>query len=573
MLKAYPRPQFMREQWDNLNGKWLFAFDDEDIGEKENWCAFFPKGKTIEVPYSYETKMSGIGDERVHPVVWYQRKVHLKKQKGRLLLNFEGADYRTKVFFNGHCVGTHTGAYAAFSFDITNYAVDGENLLTVRCEDSLSCLQPRGKQRWRKENFGCWYVQTTGIYKTIWMEWVPETYLESIKMTPDIDNGTLVCHAKMRLASPATLRCEVLLKEQLVVSQAMNATAEDLKFTLHLVDQRDPWELALWTPENPQLYDVRFSLTAADSEDTVSSYAGMRQISIEGDRVLLNHRPIYQRLILDQGYWADSHLTPPDDKAYEKDLDAILAAGYNGLRKHQKTEDRRFLALCDQKGILVWSEMAAQYAFSDEGIQAFTEEWMAIVRQNYNHPCVITWTPFNESWGVEQLRSDVRQQQFTVGIYHLTKAYDPMRPVICNDGWEHTVSDIITLHDYVAEGEKFKERYADMSSILDNRKIFNGSNYAFAKGYAYRGQPLILSEYGGIAFKTEAGWGYGEQVRDEKAFLKRFESITSAIKENPAFCGFCYTQVSDVQQEVNGLYDEHRKPKVNIEEISRINKK
>ena len=571
MLKAYPRPQFRREQWDNLNGEWQFAFDDNSVGEKEKWVQKFPAGKMILVPYNYETKMSGIGDETFHPVVWYQRTVTLKKQSGRLLLHFEGCDYHTKVWLNGCCVGMHTGAYAAFCFDVTDYAVEGENTLTVRAEDSLSCVQPRGKQRWRDENFGCWYVQTTGIWKTVWMENVPETYLEKVKMTPDIDAGTVECHAKIHLGSAKeiALRCEVRFEDKLVCSQTMQVTGEMTRFTLNLLNQREMWELKLWSPRNPKLYDISLFC----GEDAVESYVGMRKISIEGNQVLLNNKPLYQRLILDQGYWEDSHLTPPSDEAYDIDLDAIVAAGYNGLRKHQKTEDRRFLALCDKRGILVWSEMAAQYAFGDEVVSAFTKEWMELVEQNYNHPSVIVWTPFNESWGVEQIRSDVRQQQLTEAIYHLTKAYDLMRPVIVNDGWEHTVSDILTLHDYEADGECFKQRYARLDDMLGNRIPFIRDRYAMVPGYAYRGQPIIISEYGGIAFTSEKGWGYGEQVRDEEAFLKRFDSITSAIKENPAFCGFCYTQVSDVQQEVNGLYTMKRKPKVSIEAISRINKK
>lgn len=575
MLTAYPRPQFQREAWLNLNGTWAFAFDDGDLGEREQWYENFPKGLEIQVPYTYETKLSGIGEERFHPVVWYRRKVSLDASPGRVLLNLEGADHRAKVWVNGACAGLHEGGYAAFTLDITPYVKAGENVLTVRVQDSQSCAFPRGKQRWKDENFGCWYVQTTGIWKTVWLETVPECFLEKVKITPDIDTGTAHFFAKIggySRGKKLRLTCAVSLKGEPVWRQEMDVSGEYLRFSAQLSSQEEPWKLALWHPEQPNLYDVEFILEEpGGAADHVRSYLGMRKISISGDKVLLNNRPLYQRLILDQGYWEDSHLTPPDDGAYEKDLDLILAAGFNGLRKHQKTEDRRFLALCDRKGVLVWSEMAAQYVFHNDAIGLFTREWMEVVEQNYNHPSVIVWTPFNESWGIEKVSIDPQQQAFTEAIYKLTKAYDPMRPVIVNDGWEHTVSDILTLHDYESSGEAFTKRYADLSAITANAFPFNLHVYAMAKGYAYRGQPVIVSEYGGIALAGGKGWGYGEQPANGEAFLRRFQSITQAIQAHPGICGSCYTQVSDVQQEVNGLYTARREPKVDIEAIRRIN--
>lgn len=321
------------------------------------------------------------------------------------------------------------------------------------------------------------------------------------------------------------------------------------------------------------LYEIEFVLYQAEQViDRIYSYFGLRKISIEQGKVLLNNTPVYQKLILDQGYWPDSHLTPPSEEALIADIDAILAMGYNGVRKHMKIEDARFLYWCDVKGLLVWSEMAATYEFNDEAVEQFTKEWTEIVRQQYNHPSVITWVPFNESWGIPQVYTNKRQQQFTEGIYHLTKAMDPDRPVIVNDGWEHTISDIITLHDYEESGAALLARYADSDSVLGGSSSFNNWKYAMAQGYEYRGQPVIVSEFGGIAFDTGEGWGYGEQVSSTGAFIERFRSITQAIKDTPYICGYCYTQITDVQQEVNGLLTADRTPKISLEEIRKINR-
>ena len=334
------------------------------------------------------------------------------------------------------------------------------------------------------------------------------------------------------------------------------------------------WDQKTWSPEEPNLYDLTLTLRYRDQiMDEVDSYCAMREIRIENGNILLNGRPLYQRLILDQGYWEESHLTPPSEEALIKDIDLIMALGYNGVRKHQKIEDERFLYWCDVKGLLVWSEAPSAYSFSDQAVQEFTSEWMEIVRQNYNHPCIITWVPFNESWGISKVETDRQQQHFTEAIYHLTKSMDGMRPVVVNDGWEHTVSDIITLHDYQEDAALLRERYTRCEEEIFSTKVYhNDFKSAMANGYAYQGQPVIISEFGGIAFQNgEPGWGYGNKVADKEAFLKRFDDITTAIKEIPYVNGYCYTQVTDVQQEINGLMDMKRRYKVDPEKIREIN--
>ena len=587
--KDYPRPQLMRSAWQNLNGEWDFAFDEENRGVRENWQNGIPKQKKIQVPFSYETKASGIGDPAQHEVVWYQRNFSFAKKEGkRSLLHFEGADFLTEVWVNGKAAGKHTGAYSRFSFDVTALLQEGENSLVIRCQDSMSVEIPRGKQRWMRENYACWYVQTTGIWKTVWMEEVPEIYIGEVKLTPEIASGELQIEAK--IVDEGGDEREEKPRELLLLSEAFFdgkkrggvATAIHLgRASQRLSVLREDlfeWGLHLWTPESPALYDLKLTLMEQTSDeksalDEVLSYFGMREIRIDHGNILLNNVPLYQRLILDQGYFEESGLTPPSVDALVLDIDRVKEMGFNGVRKHMKVEDERFLYLADVKGLLVWSEMAAHYRFSDAAVQEYTKEWMEVLRQNYNHPSIITWTPFNESWGIPQVETERRQQHYTEAIYHLTKAFDPMRPVISNDGWEHTVSDIITLHDYEEDGERFLNRYlTHKEEILRTQLYHCGHKSAMANGYTYEGQPVILSEYGGIAFadKQQGEWGYGNAVKSEEEFLLRLQKITSAIYQVPYIVGFCYTQVSDVEQEVNGLMRENRTYKVDPQKIRPI---
>lgn len=578
-IKDYPRPQFVRDAWQNLNGEWDFRFDDDNVGEREKWNEKLNGDLKIQVPFTYETQASGLGETAFHPYVWYERELQLPIDLTgkRVLLNFQAVDYTAKVWVNGCFAGGHQGGYAAFSLDITDYVNTGagaSNRLVVKVEDSQSCTQPRGKQRWVDENFECFYVQTTGIWQSVWVEYVSSSYLKAVKITPDLDNRSVRFEYQAQLAED-NLRLETVIstRQKRFKQVSLHVDRAWLQLDVELTHETNgPWKLQSWSPAEPTLYEVEFILYKDDLViDRVYSYFGLRKISIEQGRVLLNNTPVYQRLILDQGYWPESHLTPPSEEALIADIDAILAMGYNGVRKHMKIEDARFLYWCDVKGLLVWSEMAATFEFNDEAVENFTKEWTEIVRQQYNHPSIITWVPFNESWGIPQVYTNKRQQKFTEAIYHLTKAIDPDRPVIVNDGWEHTISDIITLHDYEESGAALLERYADSGSVLGGGSSFNNWKYAMAQGYEYHGQPVMVSEFGGIAFDSGKGWGYGEQVNSEEAFIERFRKITQAIKDTPYICGYCYTQITDVQQEVNGLLTADRTPKIPLEVIRKIN--
>ncbi|UKS25386.1 glycoside hydrolase family 2 [Paenibacillus sp. HWE-109] len=579
-IPNYPRPQFVREAWTDLNGTWSFCFDDLNAGVGEKWFEQLPAAQTITVPFTYETEASGINDPVFHPYVWYERSISLPKdqQNKRTILHFQAVDHHAQVWVNGQSVGEHTGGYAAFQFDITDYIdVSGENRIVVRAQDSDNCMQPRGKQRWVKDNFGCWYVQTTGIWQSVWLEYVAPQYVKSVKMTPDIDKHQLNIQYQLQGVEQQEgllLKTIVRFEGQLIKESYLAVDRAKLSADIHLYSDRiGEWKIKHWHPNHPNLYDIEFVLLK-DGEplDRVNSYFGFRKVSIEKGKVLINNMPYYQKLLLDQGYWKETHLTPPSEEALIEDIEKTMALGFNGVRKHQKLEDPRFLYWCDRKGLLVWSEMGAAYEFGDEAVESFTREWMEVVQQHYNHPCIVTWVPFNESWGVPNIKVDRTQQQFTEAIYYLTKSFDPMRPVIVNDGWEHTVSDIITLHDYEELGQIFYERYQDKDLLLSNDIIHNDFKFPFADGYAYKGQPVIISEYGGIAFTTEEGWGYGNQVKTEEEFLTRYRNITQAIRDLDYVCGYCYTQLTDVQQELNGLLTIEREPKIALEKIREITK-
>ena len=586
-VKDYPRPQFVRNNWENLNGAWDFGFDDSNAGEAEKWYQNFKGDLTIQVPFTYETKLSGICDETRHDNIWYHRTIQVDTkllESHNYILHFEGSDFVTKLWVNGQFAGSHRGGYARFSFDITNLLTEGENHLTVKVEDSFDTQQPRGKQRWMDENFTCFYVQTTGIWKTVWSEYVPKMHISSVKMTPNLSDSCLeleynvnapesVCNGDLVLETTVTFKNRLVNKTVTAITSSLQRARIDMTVRCEKSFHHDMY---VWSPRTPNLYDISFRLIHKQEVlDEVGSYAAMREIRIDQGNILLNNLALYQRLILDQGYWKDSHLTPPSEEALIEDIDKIKALGYNGLRKHQKTEDERFLYWCDVKGMLVWSEAPSAYRFSDYAVTEFMTEWSEIVKQNYNHPCIITWTPLNESWGITEVQTNKMQQWFTEAVYYLTKSLDKMRPVIVNDGWVHTISDIITLHDYEPSGKRFLSRYLEHKDEIVSRELyFNKDMAAFADGYEYKGQPILISEFGGIAFNNnDSGWGYGDKVTSKQDFIDRFDKIVTAVKELPYSCGFCYTQVTDVQQEIKGLMDIDRNFKIDPEIIREINQR
>ena len=570
-IKDYPRPQLVRKNWKNLNGSWAFGFGEE-VKEKDALAGKLPRA--INVPFSYETQLSGICDKTMHKTVWYATRIGGTRGK-RTLLHFEGADYETTVFVNGVRVGSHCGAYTRFSFDLTEFLHDGENVLSVRCDDDNHPARVRGKQRWQGESFGCWYVQTTGIWKSVWLEYVSDTYLTGLKITPELSDYSVRFDLEVNAPAEDTEIClDISFAGNRVQTAKLIAGDTTNSIRVALASEKLTYQHELWSIENPALYDVKITVCKNGALcDEAGSYFALREYKTAGNKILLNQRPFYARLLLDQGYWQESGLTPPSEEALARDIELAKQMGFNGVRKHQKTEDERYLYYADVMGFTVWCELPSNHWYSDAAAAAITDEWLAIVRQYYNHPSVVTWVIFNESWGVRNLYANAMQSSLATGLYYLTKSIDPMRPVISNDGWEHAQSDILTLHDYEQNGEKLFKRYDTLQKITEGSSL-NDQPMPFAAGYGYCGQPIMISEFGGTAYvrDEDAGWGYGVGVKNDEEFLSRFGSLVGAI-DKLDLSGFCYTQITDVEQEVNGLLKADRSPKVPLEEIAKRNKR
>lgn len=569
--KGYPRPQFVRKEWVNLNGKWAFGFGEETNKERA-LSGNLPR--EIVVPFSYETEKSGIGDTGWHSTVWYARSFYGKKGK-RTILVFEGADYQTEVFINGQFVGTHKGAYSRFSFDVTDFLREGENMLAVRCTDENRPEQVRGKQRWERESFGCHYVQTTGIWKSVWLEYVEEVHLSSLKITPDLSDYSVRFDFGINApADDVEVRFDISFSGKKVQSVSALACDNENSVSAKISSGKLTYQVALWSHVKPELYDLEITVYKRGKQvDRVGSYFALRDYTVKGNKILLNGHPFYARLLLDQGYWKESGLTPPDEEALVRDIELCKQMGFNGVRKHQKTEDERFFYYADILGFTVWCELPSNHWQSDETAMQITDEWFRIVKQNYNHPSLVTWVVFNESWGVRNILKNRAQSNLATGLYYLTKSIDPMRPVISNDGWEHAISDILTLHDYEQDADKLFARYATIDKITEGSSL-NAQPLPFAEGYSYGGQPIVMSEFGGTAYMRDEkkGWGYGNSVRSDEEFLTRFGDLVGAI-DKLDISGFCYTQITDVQQEINGLLHEDRSPKVPLAEIAARNRR
>ena len=567
----YPQPQFQRERWQSLNGAWEFEFDDKDAGLSEGWSSGNRKlSRTITVPYAFETKLSGIGDTSFHPVVWY-RKSFTPAWTGRTILHFGAVDYRARVWVNGQAAGEHEGGHVPFKFDVTPLLKKGENTVVVRAEDPPTDRYiPRGKQYWEPKSRSIFYTRTTGIWQPVWIEEAGDSWLERVRITPSND-GLVTFEAVLNRPAPDTEFHVVVRRDNKVVASAMSI-AEGPRATASAF-VRSP---ALWSPNTPNLYEVRYELRRQKAPlDVVQSYFGFRSVGLQGNRLTLNGRPIYLKMVLDQGYWPQSTLTPPTDEAIQYDIRLTKEMGFNGARKHQKLEDPRFLYWADKMGLLVSSEMANAYLYDEGYVQRFTKEWTEAVERDYNHPSIVMWIPINESWGVPNL-ADTRQQQHLRALYTLTKSLDSTRPVIDNDGWEHTEhTDIFGIHDYTARGEAFYEKYKRLGEpgfgVPDNARA------ALAPGNKYNGTPVFLSEFGGVSYlmpgqqAPEGSWGYSGLMKDQSTAFERMSSLWNAIGKIPAIAGICYTQLTDVEQEVNGLLTYDRKPKFDVKQMKQLN--
>lgn len=573
--EEYPRPQFSRSSFVNLNGPWDFAFDDENLGPKEHWECSRIVGRSIQVPFAYESKASGVDDASHHFYVYYGRpipvdlkEIHLGK---RLILNFEGVDYDCEVYLNGKLIGTHEGAYERFSFDITDRIQGQNDYLCLHIVDKLETNKPRGKQTWHEDGpFGCWYTQTTGIYKTVWMEYVSPIHLTALRIASDeAGKGFDAHYALSGMGDGLSLKATASFKGK-DVSTCVTPIAGQKEGTLHL----EIPHLKLWSPEKPNLYEIRFSLLKGGKAiDEVSSYAGYKTFEAKGNRLYLNGEQAYLRLCLEQGYYPEGGLTPLNYEELEKEALLIKNLGFNGLRLHQKSGDERFYYLCDVLGLFVTVEMASPYSFDENTIRTLKEEWPQAVRQYQSHPSIIAYLPINESWGVPEVPTSIPCQTLVNDLVKMTKELDPKRLVISNDGWEHTVSDVITTHDYDQDPAHFYNTCAHYDKVLSNEEYVDKRlrRPCFCQGYSYHGEPVVMDELCGIGFEKDgAGWGYGTSVHNEEEYLARLNGLIHAVVSSPYFSGFCITQITDVYQEINGLATMNRVLKAPLEKLRAI---
>lgn len=583
----YPRPQLVRKSWENLNGIWEFSFDENNVGIQEQWYQRKEKlPLEINVPFAYQAPKSGIGNVKNCEVVWYRRNLTIEKREDkRYILHLGAVDYIADIFINGEHVGHHEGGHTSFEFDVTDYLLaKGDNSLVIRAFDPINDESiPRGKQSWQGKSTGIWYTNTTGIWQTVWLEEVSDVYIKSIKTTSLFDEGRALIEVEV---SPAAInnnftynfsfKGEEVSKGNILVQETYFSFSVDL-FQQRIYNSNYHHDGRAWTPTNPNLFDIQLSLELdGKTEDQVASYLGMRKIHTANGMVYLNNKPFYQKLVLDQGYWPEGLLTAPTDEDFVKDIRLAKEMGFNGCRKHQKVEDPRFLYWADKLGYLVWGECAAAPLYNNKAVTRLVHEWSEIIKRDYNHPCIVTWVPLNESWGVPHIQQDRQQQHFSQALYHYLHSLDTTRLVISNDGWSQTETDICAIHNYAHGNANEHAKYQYFIETLQSKEnILNSPSSPwriYANGFKHQGEPILLTEFGGIGFKTgeQKGWGY-TTVGSSEEFVSEYRRVMDALYHSEILWGYCYTQLTDVEQEINGLLTYDRKNKCDLNHIKEIN--
>ena len=534
----------------------------------------------IIVPFSPETQASGINANGYFRVVWYRRgfdRPDLAPGQ-RLLLHFGAVDYNADVWVNGIKVCSHGGGYTPFYADITDVLKEtGAQEIIVRAEDDpLDLAKPRGKQDWKLESHSIWYPRTTGIWQTVWLEVVPASYISVLRWTANLTRWEIGLEAHIDGQRQEGLRLAVSLhvRNLSLAQDNYSVLVGEVHRQIALSDPGidDSRNELLWSPSSPTVINAELELQDGEGKviDRVHSYTALRTLSVQGDRFILNGRPLQLQLVLDQGYWPESGLTAPHDDALLQDVLLAKELGFNGVRKHQKIEDPRYLYWADHAGLLVWEEMPSAYRYTKKSIERVTREWMEVLDRDLSHPCIVAWVPLNESWGVPDLPDSAAQRNYVQALYHLTKTLDPSRPVIGNDGWESVATDILGIHDYDNQPERIARRYgqADVESRLFSRER-PGGRMLVVESKTEICQPIVLSEFGGIALSNgdHNVWGYSRCNTPEE-LLKRYRALLEAVRSIPRLAGFCYTQFTDTYQEANGLLYSNREPKVPFEEIA-----
>ena len=582
----YPRPQLQRKEWINLNGAWSFEFDPGDSG-LERGLLTQDFSRRITVPFAPEAEMSGIGDVDFHEAVWYRKTVRLPEEwkEKRLLLHFGAVDHDATVWVNGDMVVRHRGGFTSFSADITSAVGDSDTaVIVVRARDRKNEWQARGKQATWYANSNCFYTRTTGIWQTVWLEPVDRTHVTRVDCTPNVSHSQFDMKVPVSVNTAGCILRAKLYDQEKVTVLSSAETPLDGDFTPTFSLAVPEGSAHLWNPGEPYLYKIVVEIVDSTGEviDVVDSYAGLRSITIEGRHFLINGKEVFQRLVLDQGYWAESLMTAPTDAALIKDIELGMKAGFNGARLHQKVFEERYLYHADRLGYLVWGE------FGDWGISSgigpvgnnqhptasFITQWSEAILRDYSHPSIIGWCPMNETY--QKLTDQIPQLEDVMrGMFLVTRALDSSRPVLDASGYAHLVpeSDIYDSHNYAQDPEEFDRQMGDKEHCYVNK--LNGEKMSLP----YGGQPYFCSEYGGIWWNAdlagislkddseEESWGYGERITSLEEFYKRFDGLTEVLAKRPWMFGYCYTQLTDVFQEQNGIYGFDRSEKFDTARI------
>ena len=555
----HPNPQWERKSWRNLNGEWEFEFDFGKSAREKELYKNGALSKKITVPFCPESRLSGIGYTDFIPSVCYRKGITLSEEEvvGKVFLHFGAVDFHSYIYVNGKLADEHIGGYSSFQVDITSLIKPGENEIFVIAEDDVrSGHQPGGKQSKRYRSYGCSYTRTTGIWQTVWLEFVPQAYIKSCKYYPNITESTLTVTGEVEGCGELAL--STFYEGKPTGSTSIHVTGGFFTAQIHLS------ELHLWEIGHGRLYDLELKF----DEDTVKSYFGMREVSLGGLKFMLNHKPIFLRTVLDQGFYPDGIYTAPSDEALKNDIALAKAAGFHGARLHQKVFEKRFLYHCDKEGYIVWGEHGNWgMDYTNAVAQGnFICEWTEIIERDFNSPALIGWCPLNETWGYEEQKTDSRLLE---SVYKLTKLYDQTRPCIDTSGNYHiNKKEIHDVHDYEQDTEKFAENYAHIDEGIVNDQIHRKQKDA----QPYLGEPIFVSEYGGIKWapNEESGWGYGNAPKTVEEFTKRYCTLANILLSNPHIMGLCYTQLYDVEQEKNGLYYYDRTPKFDAETMATL---
>ena len=567
----YPRPQFERSEWVNLNGTWSYSFDFGRTGAQKGWSKATSFDGKITVPFCPESSLSGVKHTDFINSIWYQRTLNIPAawDGKQVMLNFGAVDYEAHVFIDGQLVRLHNGTGSSFSCDITKYVQPGHSHnLVVQVNDNLrDGKQPGGKQCFDLNSGGCMYTRVTGIWQTVWMEAVDKEGLKSVFATPDIDQKQLVIRPQFYAENAANKLVVTLYDGNKAVAKTSVTCGDNSVVVLPVKNMK------LWSPESPFLYGLKYQVVKNGKViDEVNSYAGMRKVHLAGGYFYLNNKPYYQRLVLDQGYYPDGIWTAPTDEALKKDIEMSKAVGFNGARLHQKSFEERYYYWADKLGYLTWGESASWglNVNNEEACRNFISEWAELVERDRNHSSLVTWTPLNETWSANNSGVYTR---FVQNLYDMTKALDGTRPVNDASGDSHIKTDIWSVHNYERQPDKIIKDFTFEHGKEPYRNM-RGDNWRWLA--KYEGQPYMLDEWGGLAYilpekrHGDNAWGYGGAIDNVEDFYTILRKEVEAIKACKHITGFCYTQITDVEQEQNGIYNYDRTSKFDTKRIKEI---